>query len=255
MVVLMNTLLGLFEEFTLATAVLTRLPVGAAAPADGAIAAAGWAFPLVGIGVGALCAAAFFLGELLGLPDGPAALAAVAAGLALTGALHEDGLADTADGFGGGHGRDEKLAIMRDSRHGTFGILALIVSVGSRAAALAAIGDPLHAALGLIAAHALSRGTLPPLMRLLAPARPDGLAAAAGQPSPAVATVSAVIAAATALALLGPRTGALALAFAIPTLALAAVLARRQIGGYTGDVLGFFQQIGEVVMLLAAAAR
>ena len=251
----MNAPRAMFEEFTLATSVLTRLPVGATVPADGAIASASWAFPLVGVGVGALCALAFFLSELLGVPEGAAAFAAVAAGLALTGALHEDGLADTADGFGGGHDRDEKLAIMRDSRHGTFGILALVLSIAMRAVALTALGDPLHAGLALIAAHAVSRGALPPLMRLLPPARPDGLGATAGQPSRAAAFASVIIAGVIALAVLGPRTGAVALVLTAAALALAAVLARRQIGGYTGDVLGFFQQIGEIVMLLVAAAR
>ena len=111
---------GPFDEFAIATAVLTRLPVGAAAAEPGAVAAAGWAFPLVGAGIGLICALAFFVAGPLGVPNAPAALLAVAAGLLLTGAFHEDGLADTADGFGGGRTREEKLAIMRDSRHGTF---------------------------------------------------------------------------------------------------------------------------------------
>src|SRR5947207_2262856 len=89
---------GPFDDFAIATAVLTRLPVGASATADGAVAAAGWAFPLVGAGVGALAALAFFIAQLLGCASLPAALLAIAAGLAVTGAFHEDGLADTADG-------------------------------------------------------------------------------------------------------------------------------------------------------------
>jgi len=246
---------GPFDEFAIATAVLTRLPVGAAPPADGAIAAAGWAFPLVGAGIGGLAALAFLVAELLGCGSAPAALLALAAGLAVTGAFHEDGLADTADGFGGGTSRDDKLAIMRDSRHGTFGILALVLSIGLRAAALGTIGEPIRAGLALIAAHAASRGALPPLMRILAPARPDGLGATAGRPSLAVAIIAAALGAAIALLLLGPRTGAMGLGLGGGTVALAAMLAQRQIGGYTGDVLGFFQQIGEIVMLLAAAAR
>src|SRR5258707_6198626 len=110
---------GPFDEFAIATAVLTRLPVGVAPRADGAIAASGWAFPLVGAGVGAIAALAFLVAELLGCGSAPAALIALAAGLAVTGAIHEDGLADTADGFGRGKTRGEKLAIMRDSRHGS----------------------------------------------------------------------------------------------------------------------------------------
>jgi adenosylcobinamide-GDP ribazoletransferase len=246
---------GPFNDFAIATGVLTRLPFGATAAEDGAVAAAGWAFPLVGVGIGALAAIAFLVAETLGLAEFPAALLAVAAGIALTGALHEDGLADTVDGFGGGRDRNEKLAIMRDSRHGTFGVLALVLSVALRAAALATLGDPIHAGLALIAAHAASRAMLPAVMRLLPTARPDGLAAAAGRPSRAVAAAAAAIGAAVALAMLGPLAGAVALAAAGGAAALAAILARRQIGGYTGDVLGFCQQLGEIVMLLAAAAK
>jgi len=246
---------GPFDDFAIATALLTRLPVGAPVPADGAIAASGWAFPLVGAGIGALAALAFLIPELLGCGNAPAALLALAAGLAVTGAFHEDGLADTADGFGGGSDRGEKIAIMRDSRHGSFGVIALVLSIGLRAAALGTIGEPIHAGLALIAAHAASRGALPVLMRLLAPARPDGLGATAGQPSLAVAIAAAAIGGAIALAVLGPGIGAIALMLTGAALVLAAMLARHQIGGYTGDVLGFFQQIGEIVMLLAAAAR
>jgi adenosylcobinamide-GDP ribazoletransferase len=255
MVARMDARQGPFDEFAVATQLLTRLPVGAAVAAEGAIAAAGWAFPLVGAGIGGLCALAFVAAQLAGCGNVVAALLAVAAGLALTGALHEDGLADTADGFGGGSGRDEKLAIMRDSRLGSFGGVALILSIGLRGAALATIGEPIHAALALIAAHAASRGALPVLMRVLAPARPDGLGAAAGRPSRTVAILAAALGGGIALALLGPRTGGFAVLLTSGALVLAAILAQRQIGGYTGDVLGFFQQIGEIVMLLAAAAK
>ena len=203
---------GPFDEFAIAAGVLTRFPIAADAAEPGAIAASGWAFPLVGGGIGALCAVAFFAAALLGLPVGPAALLAVAAGIAATGALHEDGLADTADGFGGGRDRDRKLAIMRDSAHGTYGVVALVLSIGLRATAIAAIRDPVFVGLALIAAHAASRAALPPAMLLLRPARADGLGAAAGRPSRAVALAAALIGAAIALATLGPLTGAVALA-------------------------------------------
>jgi adenosylcobinamide-GDP ribazoletransferase len=246
---------GPFDDFAVAAGLLTRLPIGAAAGEAGAIAAAGWAFPLVGAGIGGLCALAFVAAEGFGLGPPLAALLALAAGLALTGALHEDGLADTADGLGGGNSREEKLAIMRDSRQGSFGILALVLSLGLRAAALAAIGDPIHAALALVAAHAASRGVLPPLMRALPPARTDGLGATAGRPSLIVSVVAEGLGCVIALALLGPVTGGIGLASSGGAVIFAGWLVRRQIGGYTGDVLGFFQQIGEIVMLLAAAAR
>ena len=246
---------GPFDEFVIATALLTRLPVGAGLAPVGAIAASGWAFPLVGAGIGAIAALAFLVAELLGCGNAPAALLAVAAGLAVTGAFHEDGLADTADGFGGGNGREAKLAIMRDSQQGSFGVVALVLSIALRAAALGTIGEPIHVALALIAAHAASRGALPVLMHVMTPARQDGLGASAGRPSRTVAILAAGLGAAIALAVLGPRSGALALGVSGGAVALAALLAQRQIGGYTGDVLGFFQQIGEIVMLLVAAAK
>lgn len=247
---------GPFDEFAIAMALLTRLPVGMDAQDEpGAIAAAGWAFSLVGAGIGGIVALSFFVAELIGCSALVAALLAILAGIALTGAFHEDGLADTADGFGGGRDRETKLAIMRDSRHGSFGILALAFSVGLRAAALAAIGDPIHAGLALVAVHAASRGALPMTMHLLVPARSDGLGFTAGQPSRAVALIAALIGLAIALAALGPVRGGVALMLAATGIALTAVLARRQIGGYTGDVLGALQQVGEIVMLLVAAAQ
>jgi adenosylcobinamide-GDP ribazoletransferase len=169
--------------------------------------------------------------------------------------LHEDGLADTADGFGGGRDRAAKLAIMRDSRVGAYGVAALIFSIGLRVAALDAIGDPIHAGLALVAAHAASRGFLGLAMWRLPPAREDGLGAAAGRPGRGVALTGVLLGAAIAVCCLGPSRGIVALVLAeIATVAMA-VLARRQIGGYTGDTLGAFQQIGEIVMLLVAAAQ
>jgi adenosylcobinamide-GDP ribazoletransferase len=245
---------GLFAGFAIAAAFLTRLPLAADIALGGPPAAGAWAFPLVGAGIGGCAALAFLAAEILRLGEWPAALAAVLASAALSGALHEDGLADAADGLFGGGDRATRLAIMRDSRHGTFGVLALVASVMLRAAALARLGDPVHAGLALVAAHAASRAALPTMMRALAPARPDGLGAAAGRPRAAQALAAAAIALALALAALGPARGALTLAAAAAAIAAAAGLAKRWIGGYTGDVLGAFQQIGEIVILLAAAA-
>jgi len=246
---------GLFAGFAAATAFFTRIPIvasrcGAVRLADGV-----WAFPLVGAGIGAVAASAFFLAQLLGLGDWPAALLAVLVGLVLTGALHEDGLADTADGLIGGHDPETRLAIMRDSRHGTFGVTAIVLSVLLRAAALAGIGEMVHAGLALIAAHAASRALLPLAMRRLAPAREEGLGAAAGTPSAPLTLAALALGLLISLAALGPLRGAVAFALAGAAVSASAVLAYRRIGGYTGDVLGAFQQIGEIVMLLTAAAR
>jgi adenosylcobinamide-GDP ribazoletransferase len=260
MVAAMATQRGIFEQFLLATAVLTRLPVAPstgddAAPEDGAVATASWAFPAVGAGIGVIAALVLFIASMFGLGAAPSALLALVAAGLVTGALHEDGLADTADGFGGGHDRDEKLAIMRDSRQGTYGILALILSIALRAVAIASIPGPIESGLALIAAHAASRAFLPPAMLWLSPARADGLGATAGRPTPRIAAIAVAIGAFVAIGMLGPLRGIVALALSGMAVAATAALARRQIGGYTGDVLGAFQQIGEIVMLLAAAAR
>lgn len=245
---------GLRAGFAVATAFFTRLPIET--PAGGAwqLADSAWAFPLVGAGIGVVAALAFFLAQLLGLGDFPAALLSIFAGIALTGALHEDGLADTADGFFGGRDRESKLTIMRDSRHGTFGVLAIVLSVLLRTAALASIGDAIHGGLALIAAHAVSRAALPATMGVLTPARAEGLGAAAGTPRTPAVIGAATIGILIALAALGPMRGVIALGLTGATVCATAGLARRQIGGYTGDVLGAFQQIGEIVMMLAASA-
>jgi adenosylcobinamide-GDP ribazoletransferase len=246
---------GLWAGFAIATTFLTRVPFAMPGETGGPISAGAWAFPLVGAGIGGVATLAFLVAQLLLYHDWPAALAAVLASMAMTGALHEDGLADAADGLLGGRDRAARLAIMHDSRHGTFGVLALVASVLLRAAALAALGDPVQAGLALVAAHAASRAVLPAAMRALAPARADGLGAGAGRPSPAQAAAAAALGSLITLAALGPWRGFVALLAAVATIAAAAGLAQRRIGGYTGDVLGAFQQLGEIVILLAACAR
>ena len=263
MVAAMARRMGIFGQFLLATAVLTRLPVASReanvveedAAGEGVVAAASWAFPAVGAGIGLIAALVLFAAVALGLGPAPVALLALVAAGLVTGALHEDGLADTADGFGGGRTADEKLAIMRDSRQGTYGIIALILSIGLRAVALSSIPGPIEGGLALIAAHAASRGFLAPAMLWLVPAREDGLGALAGTPSRGTALVALLIGVFVAIGMMGPIRGGIAVVLSGMAVAATAVLARRQIGGYTGDVLGTFQQVGEIVMLLVAAAR
>ena len=241
--------------FAAAVTFLTRIPVGQHSEGDWRLVDSAWAFPLVGAGIGAVAAFVFLAAQLIGLGDWLSALLAVLSGLLLTGAIHEDGLADTADGVLGDQDRDSKLAIMRDSRHGTYGVLAIVLSVSLRAAALAQIGEAVHAGLALVAAHAVSRAVLPAAMSVLPPARDDGLGATAGRPRQVAVFTAVAIAVAIGLTSLGPLHGAVALGLAGVTVYAAAAFARHQIGGYTGDVLGALQQIAETVMLLAAAAR
>ena len=244
-----------FAGFALATAFFTRIPIATPECRGESLADAVWAFPLVGAGIGGVAACAFLLAQVCGLGDWPAAILTVLVSIVLTGALHEDGIADTADGLIGGRDRDSRLAIMRDSRHGTFGVVALVLSILLRAAALAAIGEVIHAALALIAAHAGSRAALPFAMRMLAPARADGLGAAAGRPRTPLALAALAIGLLITLAALGPGRGAVALGLAGAAIFILGLLVRRRIGGYTGDVLGAVQQVGEIVMLLTSAAK
>jgi adenosylcobinamide-GDP ribazoletransferase len=232
------------DDLTAAFMLLTRLPVARAVPAQ---SRGVWAYPIVGAVVGAVAAAIFWLAIQLGLPPVIAAIGAVAAGTLTTGALHEDGLADTADGFGGGATVARKLEIMRDSRIGSFGALALMLSLGLRVAALAALADPAHVAVALIAAGALGRGAMIGMMLALPPARPDGMAASLGRVPFAPASVGLAVAC-TCIFL--PH-GARALLAAALAWALMVWLARRQIGGYTGDVLGATEQAGECAVMLA----
>src|SRR6204780_1970299 len=153
------------NDLKASVAFLTRLPVGRAPPAAGTdISRAAWAFPLAGVLVALVAAVVYAVAHKIGSPPWVAAALAVAATLAVTGCLHEDGLADTADGFGGGDSRERKLEIMRDSRIGTYGVCALILSILLRVAALVAFANPAPAVWALIAAHGGARATLPLFM-------------------------------------------------------------------------------------------
>ena len=239
----------------LALGFLTRLPVGGA-HGRGTLADAAWAFPIVGIVVGGIGAAALYLNQLAGLPAVSGALLALAATALVTGALHEDGLADVADGFGGGATRARKLEIMRDSRIGSYGVLALIFSVALRVTALVALGPAVFAGAVLIIAAVLSRAVLPVLMRSLPMARDDGLAHVAGRPGTLVVGVSLTIGGGLALFFLQPHLVTTVSVFGAALFGALVVggLAKRQIGGQTGDVLGAAQQVAETAVLLTAVA-
>jgi len=242
-------------DLRIAASFVTILPVASSKPAgDGAIARAAWALPVAGLAVGLTGALVYAISSRFGLTPNLAALLALAATTLLTGALHEDGLADTADGLGGGRTRERKLEIMRDSRIGTYGVCALILSFGLRWSALAAIANPWAVALALCAAHTAARAGLPAFMSQVAPARPDGLSASAGSPpgrSIAIAFAVGILALTLAL---GPGKALVSLILLSLAGLMLARLAIRQIGGQTGDILGAFEQTGEILILLVAAA-
>jgi adenosylcobinamide-GDP ribazoletransferase len=233
----------------------TRVPLSHSKPIGGDdVARASWAYPIAGLLVAGAGALAYWIAFRCALPATAAAALALAATLLATGCLHEDGLADTADGFGGGKTRERKLEIMRDSRIGTYGVCALAMSLILRWSALAAIAQPTAVALALVAAHAAARAPLPAFMQLVPPARSNGLAAGAGAPPLA----NAVAAGAIGVVVLGVALGLASAVVALLLLTLAGIfmgwLSLRQIGGQTGDVIGALEQINETLVLLTAAA-
>ena len=232
----------------------TRLPLAPAVPvASGDIARASWAMPVAGALVGALGALAYWMAVRLGLPPPVAAALALAVGMVVTGCLHEDGLADTADGLGG-DGRARKLEIMRDSRLGTYGACALVMSLLLRWSALASIAGARAAALALVAAHAAARAPLPAFMAFVPPARSDGLAASAGPPPHEAVAVAGLLGALALGLCLGPMAALAALVLLAAAAVAMARVSVKAIGGHTGDVLGALEQVNEVLVLLVAAA-
>jgi adenosylcobinamide-GDP ribazoletransferase len=232
----------------------TRLPLARAVPAAGGdIARASWAMPVAGALVGGFAALVYWAAVRRGLPPLVAAALAVAAGMGATGCLHEDGLADTADGLGGGD-REQRLEIMRDSRLGTYGACALMMSLLLRWGALASIAGAGAVAFALVAAHTAARAPLPAFMAFVPPARRDGLAAAAGVP-PFAAFVTAGLIGALALVLcLGPLPALVAFVLMAAAGMLVARISVAAIGGHTGDALGALEQVNEILILLVATA-
>ncbi|MBK1696974.1 adenosylcobinamide-GDP ribazoletransferase [Rhodovibrio salinarum] len=248
------------QDLARAIVFLTRLPVrwpeAAAGEPDGlaALARALRCAPLVGVLVGAAGALALILTTGLHLPPLVSAGLALAVSFAITGGLHEDGLADVADGFGGGEDVARKLAIMRDSRVGSYGVAAIVFSLLLRVGALAALAAVPGGALALIGAHALGRAAMLPVMRGLKPARADGLGHGAGRPSRGVVATALLLGTGAILLTLGPLAGMVALGMSALATGLVARLAARQVHGYTGDVLGTVEQTVETVVLLTAAS-
>jgi adenosylcobinamide-GDP ribazoletransferase len=204
------------------------------------------------------------VGALVGLGGGlvwwlvgQVAPAMVAAGLALaamvllTGALHEDGLADCADGLGGGETGEQALEIMRDSRVGSYGALALVFSVGLRWAALAALA-PGWGVLALVLAGGIGRATMVPATVLASYARREGLGRSLVGGASGV-ELAAALGTALVLGLIGGWPGLLALVLALAVAGGFLLYMVRRVGGYTGDGLGAMAQLGEIVVMVVLA--
>jgi len=243
----------IFGDFALALTFFTRLPLPGRLVPQRLLGDAIWAAPLAGVVVAAIGFLAYTAAVFFALSPLAAAGFALAAMLLATGALHEDGLADTADGFGGGRTRERTLEIMRDSRIGSYGALALGLSLLLRATLIADIAVPTRVLLALVAAHAASRAMLPLAMALLPSARVEGLSAGAGHVTMATAGVALALG---TLALLPLGAGAAFAAIVAGGVVFAGFgwLCLRKIGGRTGDTLGALQQLTEIAVLAMASA-
>lgn len=247
------------EHFRNATRFMTILPVRAAATEI----APDWLTrclkysPLVGIGIGLVSGLVLLIATEL-WNETIAAMLAVATSIALTGALHEDGFADTFDGFGGGFTVERRLAIMKDSRIGTYGALALGLNVALRIAALAAL-TPWQGVAALIAAHAAARAAPAWVMtRLAYSGDVSAMKVAYAESRPRIDELQLglifVLLAILPLTLISASAVAFGMLLGAASATLLALWARRLIGGYTGDVLGGIEQAFEIGFLLGVAA-
>jgi adenosylcobinamide-GDP ribazoletransferase len=244
---------SVMSDLAIALVFFTRLPLPPFDVPGRKLGDALWAAPIVGIVVALVGGFVYTLAHAMGINEGVAAALALTATMVVTGCLHEDGLADTADAFGGGRSIARKLEIMRDSRIGTFGAAALGLSILLRWTSLASLPGGAGVICALLAAHAASRGILAALIQRTPAARDSGLAASVGSVSDTVA-LTAIALGAVPLLLLGIGQGIL-LAMLVACIAywLRAIFFR-QIGGITGDTLGAAQQIIEITVLLVAGA-
>ena len=243
-------------ELQLAFMLLTRLPAGTLTSQLPELAHARWAFPIVGCIVGGIIAASYIILSLLLLPSFAAAILAITAGLFSTGAIHEDGLADCADGFGGGQNREKKLAIMRDSAIGSYGTLSLIIIMGLRISLLSMLPAKLEIVTPIIICAVISRYAMVGYLCLLPAARQDGLGNQASGNQTSGDNISALLLAGL-IALPAFVIGAFGLIYVIIAIVSVAVIwgviAKYQLGGQTGDVCGAGQIICETAGWLIIA--
>ena len=241
-------------ELAAAFALLTRLPVHRLAlPRLTVPSEAVWAYPVVGAAVVAIGGAVYWLTHSLSCPPALAVLCALVAVILATGALHEDGLADFADGLAGDT-KESSLAIMRDQEIGTYGVLALLLSLAVRATAIALIAEPRAVMAALIAADAASRLSAVLIMAALPLARRDGLSASVGSPTAGLAAIALGVTFIIAWLLLPFGVALLLILSAIVSAVVIGRVALIRLGGQTGDVLGASSQISECLALILLVA-
>ncbi len=241
-----------YRDICIAGVFLTILPIKINGQIkDIELAEASWTFPLIGLVIGAICGCMFTLAYVLNLDPLVCAIICVFSSILVTGGLHEDGLADMVDGFGGGASCEDKLRIMRDSRTGTYGVIALILSVLLRSALLDSLTELKFVVIAVILSGIMSRSLLPFITLLFREARHDGLAVKFRKASKGVSLISFLLGTMACFLFLGLTGTFFITGIAIFSVLITVLIAYRQIGGYTGDVLGGCQQICEVAVLTA----
>ncbi len=238
----------LAHELAAGFGLLTRLPIGHLAPAGTDYARATWTYPVIGAAVGGWGAAIYAIATALGLAPALAAIWTLAALTLATGGLHEDGLADTTDGLGG-RTRERRLEIMRDSRIGSYGAIALILSFAIRAVAVTTIAGPWHVAAALVVAGALGRAAILLVLARTRPARKDGLSATLATVPKGAVLAGLGLAIAVSFMLLSPRQALPACALAGLAGLMLARIATHRLGGHTGDILGATEIAAECLVL------
>lgn len=242
-----------WHDIPAAAGLLTRVPVRvntALAMQRGARAA--WAYPIVGLKIAIALAALGYVALWVGVSPAITAALLITLSASLTGAMHEDGLADSADGLWGGWTREKRLAIMKDSRTGAYGVLALILSILIRWTALTTILVTDHWTAALICIGMLSRAAMVAVMTGLPQARDTGLSQSVGRPTPLTAWLAIGVAVFGSTIALGLTAATLLIIAGLIT-SIWAGIAHQKIGGQTGDILGATQQLTEIALLITLA--
>ncbi|WP_252724017.1 MULTISPECIES: adenosylcobinamide-GDP ribazoletransferase [unclassified Thalassospira] len=243
------------SDFWRALALLSRVPVkGIEDFRAEVIARSVWSWPLVGLLLAGFAMLPAMLVYSLTANILIFAIVALAGMVLLTGSMHEDGIADCADGFGGGFEHARKLEIMRDSQIGTYGVVALILCFGLRLILLSAAGDAGQAAILFLVMAITSRAAMPVVMHILPPARADGLGKGAGTPNLMMVGLGVGLALILSLVLSGLFATMAILMGGLLAVGIVAAVAKWQIGGQTGDVLGATQIVTELFVGIAFIA-
>ena len=243
---------AILRYFLLALQFLTRLPVPRGfRTTEGELGKAAAFFPLIGVVVGTGTAGVFLLANRV-LPISASLLVAIAFATFITNGFHEDGLADTFDGLGGGWSKEHALEIMRDSRIGTYGTLALIFLILGKYTFLSAL-EPSRTWRWLIVAHTAGRWTILPMCRWLPYVRAEGQGKLVAKQIGISAMMFGSLTLLLVVLLVEWRSADIILAVTIVVTLVSGLYFKRRLEGITGDCLGAVNQIAELSLYLAAS--